>query len=76
MQDQLASRYYIVIYIDSQCDQNGWIDYTLVPEFCKKNFLEEDFSSYLNLETLFHFRLSLYYQDPRHNLLLVVKQIE
>lgn len=52
MQDRLASRYYIVICIDSQCDQNGWIDSTLVPEFCK-NFLEENSFSYLNLESLF-----------------------
>lgn len=52
MQDQLASRYYIVICIDSQCDKNGWIDSTLVPEFCK-NFLEENSFSYLNLESLF-----------------------
>ena len=56
MQDKLANTFYVIICIDSPCDQNGWIDHTLVSKFCLcdlKNFLEEDPSSYLNLETPF-----------------------
>ena len=64
MQDQLASRYYIIIYIDSVTKMDG-LTISWFLSFAK-NFLEEDFSSYLNLETLFQVYLSL----------LVVKQIE
>jgi len=56
MQHRLANTYYVVICIESLCDQNGWLDRTLVPKFCLcdlKNFLEEYPSSYLNLETPF-----------------------
>lgn len=56
MQDKLASRYYVGIYIDSQYAQNGGIHHTLVAKFCMydlMNFLKEDSSAYLNLETPF-----------------------
>ena len=68
MQDKLANTYYIIICVESPCDQNRWLDHTLVPKFslCDlKNFLEEDPSSHLDLETPFQVQLLLYHPVPK-----------